>query len=285
MYKKLITVLIITVLAAVAGFGQEKLNADGNGYEMSLFYELGFVKVLSHTIQFGTTGDGATDFDYVKQGGQEILFPFQRASAVLTLGERHNLIFLYQPLTIETKINIRENIRIDETNFLAGTAMLLKYGFPFWRLSYVFDFISTEDLTIGAGLSFQLRNASIIFQSLDGEQMTVNQNLGPVPILKVWARYDLENGMFFGTEIDGFYASSSFFNGADFEFVGSILDASARVGFRLRENVDSFLNVRFLGGTAAGVSQYEDQYWTQGVADSTSNNLSTLSATLGFTLR
>ena len=53
----------------------------------------------------------------------------------------------------------------------------------------------------------------------------------------------------------------------------------------LRDNIDAFLNLRYLGGHAEGVSEYEDRYWTQSISGYTANYLSSLSLTLGFTIR
>ncbi|MBT3276341.1 MAG: hypothetical protein HN368_24550, partial [Spirochaetales bacterium] len=268
--KKIILISLLTILGFSGAFAQLSVNNPDNAYRLSLSYETGAVKVLSNKVQFGIDG---TYFDYVTQGGEEILFPVQRFTGNLILAERHNIIFLYQPLTVETKVKIRDDVVIDGNTFSSGDSLLVKYGFPFWRLSYLYDFIDTPQLELGAGLSFQLRNASIVFESLVTGDMTVNQNLGPVPILKAWGTYRFDSGFFAGFEVDGFYASSKFFNGSDFSFTGSILDASVRAGLELRDEVDAFLNVRFLGGSAEGTSQYDSKYWTQGVEGYTKNYL------------
>ena len=282
MKRKIFLALILTVATGISLFAQAGLNDPDNPYALELNYEAGAVKVLKNTIQIGT---GGTDFDFVTQGGEEILFPIQRFTGNLTLGDRHNIVLLYQPLEISTKVDTKSDIIIDTNTFPSGDNLLIKYGFPFWRLSYVYDFISTDNLTLGAGLSLQLRNASIVFESLTSGDLTTSQNLGPVPIIKTWGSYRFDNGLFAGFEVDGFYAKSSFFNGADFEFEGSILDASVRVGLELREETDAYLNVRFLGGSAAGTSEYVDRYWTESVSSYTTNYLSSLSLSLGFTLR
>jgi len=274
--------LILTMATGMSLFAQAGLNDPDNPFALELNYESGAVKVLKNTIQIGTDG---TNFDFVTQGGEEILFPIQRFTGNLVLGERHNIVLLYQPLAIETKVDTKSDITIDTNTFPSGDNLVIKYGFPFWRLSYVYDFISTDNLTLGAGLSLQLRNASIVFESLSTGDITTSQNLGPVPIIKTWGSYRFDNGFFAGFEVDGFYATSALFNGADFEFEGSILDASVRVGLELRDEADAYLNVRFLGGSAAGTSEYIDRYWTESVSSYTTNYLSSLSLSLGFTLR
>ncbi len=282
---KLRSIVIIVAFFGVATVNlaaQSGLNDPANPYELELSYELGAVKVLKNTLQIGAD---STDFNFVTRGGEEILFPFQRFSGNLSLGGRHNIVLLYQPLEIVTTVAFRSAVKIDTVPFAADDNLRIKYSFPFWRLSYVYDFIDNGKLELGAGLSLQLRNASIVFESLSSGEVSTSQNLGPVPIIKARGSYRFDSGFFVGAEVDGFYASSAFFNGADFAFEGSILDASLRAGLRLRDNTDAFLNLRYLGGHAEGTSEYEDRYWTQSISDYTTNYLATLSLTLGFTLR
>jgi hypothetical protein len=106
-----------------------------------------------------------------------------------------------------------------------------------------------------------------------------------VPILKLRGGYTFPRGFFLATEVDGFYASSNFFNGADFEFEGSIVDASVRAGFAVKAYLDIFANLRLLGGTATGTSQYDKDFWTDGVLKYSDNRLATVAFTLGATLK
>lgn len=163
--------------------------------------------------------------------------------------------------------------------------MELSYGFPFYRITYGYDFFKEENIDLGIGAALQLRNASIVFKALDGSAMTVSQNLGPVPAIHLFGRYSFDGGLYLLTDITGLYASSALINGASFNFEGSILDASLRAGYTLKNNIDLFLNVRFLGGSASGVSEYPDLHWTDSTEDETANYLATTSLTFGLTIR
>ena len=289
MKKQLFVAAVVLMMSgATTLFGQSNdtsgvLTPRGAGYQLSLEYELGFAKVLANTIQIGQSG---TNFNYVSQGGEEILFPFSRYQAELTLGKRNHVIFLYQPLLLSTQSRVPagSSVTIDDVTFGSGTNLDSTYSFPFWRLSYLYDVVSNQRFVLGLGASLQLRNASIRFANTDGSQLTVSQNLGPVPVLKVRARYDLPSGIFFEGVADGFYASSAFFNGASFSFTGSILDTSLRTGVKLQRGAEAFINVRFLGGTATGNSQYAGTYWSDARSTYTDNRLATLELTLGATI-
>ena len=286
--KRIYTLFLAVLFAAipVSGFTIESFNKDDAFLKIVPNAELGFTKVLYHTLQLGADG---YVFDYVNNGGQEILFLFQRYSIDATMADRHTVTLLFQPLTLETQTrvpaDVSAGIQIDDVVFPAGTALDLKYGFDFWRLSYLFSFIKTERFDVGAGLSLQLRNASIVFENIDGSGRTVNQNLGPVPIIKLKAQYRAPTGYFVGLEADGFYASSAIFNGADFPFAGWIYDAALRGGTEVNAATDAFLSVRVLGGGAVGTSSYETVFWTKGVEPYTSNNLTALIVSGGIRLK
>lgn len=284
--NKVVLGLLLLLIIAVSGFSLDSFNKEDAFIEVVPNAELGITKVLYHTLQFGSNG---YVFDYVNNGGQEILFLFQRYSIDTTLADRHTITLLYQPLTLETQTRVPAGLTggmlIDDTAFPAGSALDLKYGFDFWRLSYLFSFIKTDRFDVGAGLSLQLRNASIVFENIDGSGLTINQNLGPVPIIKLKAEYRAPTGYFVGLEADGFYASSAFFNGADFEFTGWIYDAALRAGFEVNPATDTFLSLRLLGGGATGTSDYDTPFWTQGVEGYTNNNLVALIISGGLRLK
>jgi len=256
------------------------LAAQENPVAVRAEAESGALQVFYHTYRVGESG---TVFDFVKNGGQEILFPFQRFTAVIDVLDRHEIRLLYQPLELATRITAREPFTIDTVDFVAGESVDVVYGFPFYRFTYLYDFIE-GGAALSAGAALQFRNASISFSGSDGSKRAVSQNLGLVPALAIAGRLPLGDRFFVALDATGIFASSAFFNGADFEFEGSILDASIRAGARLGEKLEAYLNYRFVGGSAAGVSRYPSLYWTQSTEKSTANYLATTSLTVGATL-
>lgn len=242
-------------------------------------FEMGFLAVLDHQIQFG---ENTTYFSYNQDGGQDILFPITRFSLDFTLSPRHTLIFLYQPLELVTREILQETITIDEVTFNNGTAMEYRYSFPFYRVSYLYDLIEEDQDEVAIGLSLQIRNTTIEFLNLDGTQFVRNSNIGPVPILKFRGRHDNDDGSWYGAEVDGFYAPISYLNGSDNEVVGAIVDASLRYGWKLMPAGEAFFNLRYLGGGAVGTSDNES-----GASDGYTKNwlhFLTMSVGLNYTL-
>lgn len=254
------------------------LNDPARPWAIRASAELGMLAVVSHTIQY--SADGSV-FDFVREGGQSGLFPFARLSAELELYWRHSIIFLYQPLTVATQAVLQRDISVDKLIFPAGTPLDLRYGFDFYRLDYQFDFFRSPKYELAIGLGLQLRNARISFTSADGLLRRTNDNLGPVPILRVRGRYTFANGVWLGLEADGFYANIPIANGGTSNVEGAIFDTSLRAGLTVTPFMEAFVNLRYLGGWANGTSANPS-----GPGDGfTANYLHTIALSLGVGLR
>jgi hypothetical protein len=247
--------LLIPLLAVIGNPAMGSwLNNSGNNYEVRLGAEMGLLGVLRHSIQFGPDPYG-TRFDYVREGSQNILFPFQRMSAELHLKPRHTIVLLYQPIDLRTEARLQNDLVVDSTVFPAGTAMNFRYGFDFYRATYQYDFWPESDRELAVGLSLQIRDAAISFVSKDGNLARAYNDIGPVPVLRFRGRLPVNRSSWVGTEIDGFYAEGKFVTGStnvESSFRGAILDASLRYGLSLNESVDGFINARYVGGGATG---------------------------------
>lgn len=216
--------------------------------------ELGGLSPLYHRLQFGRDG---TYFDYVKQGGQDVIFPFARVSMDLGLS-RHHVVFLYQPLELNTQVVLTQPLTVDGLTLPAETPVDLRYGFPFYRVSYLYDVSSRPGLSVQLGGSLQIRDATITFTAADGQSRRTNRDVGPVPAFKARLVYTGQRRWFAGFEIDGFYAPVKYLNGGKSDVTGAIVDASVRAGYNFSDRAGAFMNVRWLGGGAEGTSEPED---------------------------
>ncbi len=242
--------------------------------------EQGTIALVHHTYQNGT---GGTDFDFIKQGGQNNLYPFSRYTVGATIEENHRLWFTYQPLELKTAVEFVNEVKIGNETFEANTPMELTYSFPFYRMTYTYDLLGKYDNAyLGVGLALQIRNASILFKEVKGVDMYVSQNVGLVPALAIYSEYVFPFGLTLSADIAGSYASSAIINGADFEFEGSILDASLRMSYLVKEGYSLFANARFFGGTANGTSENVGDTWTDNVLPYTKNNIASLTFSAGL---
>lgn len=208
----------------------------------------------SYQIQFGKNG---TNFNYVKNGAQDVLFSVARFSVEMDIGKKNTFILLYQPITLETQDLLKSGVTVDNYTFQDSTGLKCLYSFPFYRLSYLRELLADNTCgKLAIGLSLQIRDATISFESVDGSGYRTNRDVGLVPALKVRGTINLTDKYFIGLEADGIYAPVSYLNGSDNEVVGAILDASIRAGAKVKSNM-VFVNARYLGGGATGTSTKE----------------------------
>lgn len=275
--KQIILFFIFTMLSAVT-FAQQNVESPTSSqpnFKFRAVAELGFLGVFSHNIQFSKSG---TDFDYKNEGGQDVLFPVSRLSLEFDFKKRNTLVLLYQPLRLESQVLLESDLIVDELTFPASSNVKVLYDFPFYRISYLRELLPNNlKFKLGIGASLQIRNATISFESGDGKLYRTNRDVGPVPILKLKGKAQLSKHVYAELEADGFYAPVSYINGDDNEVIGAILDASFRIGLNVIDPVDTFINLRYLGGGSVGVGDIE------GPGDGyTKNWLHFLTVTAGF---
>jgi hypothetical protein len=279
-------ILFCSALSPLAA--QDKGTGEAPFIQVIPRFEYGWVGVLDHHYR---SGAGGTDFNFVTMGGQDTLFPYQRYSAEVVLGGQNRVTFLYQPLTLNTRTVAGRNgttqpVVIDDATFIDGTPIDITYGFDFWRVSWLYDFARSSKSILGAGVSLQIRNASIVFTSADSapNHRAVQQNIGLVPILKARAAHWFTPRFGLDFEADGFYASSAIFNGSGNPFEGWIWDAALSAKTRFTANTSAFLTVRSIGGGASGSNAYSYKSATTSVNPETYNALATIAVTLGVSV-
>lgn len=260
MNKKTLVIvpLLAVLLTSILFFGTVTAQNENSKYQFRGVAEVGFTSVLAHHIQLGNSG---TYFDYVKEGGQDVLFPTFRFSLEMDVNKKNTFIILYQPLRIETQAVLQNNTIFNGVLFPANTGVKALYNFPFYRFSYLRELTSNnEKFKFALGLSLQIRNATISFESNDGILYTDNRGTGPVPALKIRTKYNFTPKFYTELEADGIYAPVSYLNGSDNEIVGAILDASLRFGAEMTDFSNIFLNFRYLGGGATGTDTGADVF-------------------------
>jgi hypothetical protein len=229
--RKHIILFYLFSLSVLSAFSQKSLmetNCDTSELRFRTVAEVGFLSVLSHHIQLGQNGNY---FNYVKDGGQDVLFPTTRFSVEVDVNKRNTFILLYQPLRIETQAFLRNDVVFNDVTFRGSSGIKCLYNFPFYRFSYLRELTrNNEKFNFAIGGSLQIRNATISFESTDGEHYTDNRGIGPVPALKIRSKLKLNKCFYSEFEADGIYAPVSYLNGSDNEIVGAILDASLRFG-------------------------------------------------------
>lgn len=273
-----ISLLIITVVSASI--------FAGPSFKPFVETEQGTIGILSHTYQNGNAKGENPTFDFVKQGGQDNIYPFSRYAVGASIADSHRVWLTYQPLNLVTNVSFQSPVTIGDMTFNSasgGDSMELTYSFPFFRATYTYDLLSKFDNAyLGVGLALQIRNASIRFIPVDGSDAYVAQNVGFVPALALYSEYRFPFGLTLSADIAGSYANSSFFNGATYAFSGSILDASLRMAYDLPNGFGIFGTLRYFGGTSDGTSGKAAETWTESTERYSSNNIATMTASAGL---
>ena len=239
--------------------------------------EVGAIFVLWHRYRGGSDG---TDFNWRRDGGQASAALTWRLSAELELFRRHELVLLYQPVDLRTRATLTEDLRVNGLTFPARTPMQFRYGFDFYRLSYLYVFSADRDHELAVGLSLQLRVADIEFASLDGSLQRTSQDLGPVPLLKLRGRYTFDNDVFLGTEVDGIGIRFPSDQGSA---LGLFFDTALRVGYSPTQFLETYFNLRYFGGGARGPgSEPLSSEFGDGFND---NFIHTLTTSVGFSVK
>lgn len=281
MNRRLFTTILIITLTSLSLFA-------GPSFRPFVETEQGTIGILSHNYQNGNFKGENPTFDFIKQGGQDTLAPFSRYSVGATIADSHRVWFTYQPLNLVTNVEFTDTVTMGDVSFLGGPGaasvpMELTYSFPFYRATYTYDLLSKYDNAyLGVGIAMQIRNVSIRFKQLDGDKLYVAQNVGLVPALALYSEYRFPFGLTLSADIAGSYANSSLFNGATYDFSGSILDASLRMAYDLPDGFSVFGTLRYFGGTSDGKSGNAADSWTESRERYSSNNIATMTASAGL---
>jgi hypothetical protein len=269
-----------TALAASPDAEQPLFNPPGKPWAVRLHAEVGFLATLSHVYQVGAEGTLA---DVREDYGQNTLFPFLRFSGDLDVGrnKRHTIVLLYQPLDLRTEPTLPRDLVVGDVTFPRDTALDFRYGFDFWRVSWMMDTLKRNDQELALGLGLQIRNANLVVAAKDGSALVATRDVGPVPLLQLRGRGTVKGRFWMGGEAAGFWAPIRYLNGTGADVEGAIADVALRFGAETTRGADVFLSLRYLGGGAVGTSSSADPR-TDGF---TENWLHFLTLSVGATLR
>lgn len=278
----MLTLLLATLsLAATPDAEDSLIQKPGGSVAVRFEAEVGTVAQWYHRLQFDNDG---SDVNVPKDMGQDVLFPFTRFQVDLDLGKarRHTFSLLYQPLDFTSIAAVDRDLVVGDLTFPEGEAIRFRYGFSFYRGTWLYDLNDADDVEVAIGLGLQIRNADIGYTSLSGERSVFSRNIGPVPLLAARARTPLRGSAWFGAELQGFYAPIAYINGSDNDVIGAIADGSVKLGLSGPRGGEGFLALRIVGGGAVGTSSNPDNFSGDGY---TRNWIALGSLSIGARLR
>lgn len=126
-------------------------------------------------------GDTGTRFSFKDDLSTDPTW-FVRLRAGTILADRHTISVLVAPLTLVAKGELDRDVTFDDGTFAKGETVRGTYRFDSYRLTYRYDFVFTDPVTFGAGLTGKIRDAAI---SLDGREFAEKPNTGFVPLVNL----------------------------------------------------------------------------------------------------
>lgn len=106
---------------------------------------------------------------------------YYRLSLGYSLGEKHHLSALFSPLDMSYHGSFNRDVFFVNTLFPSETEVKAKYRFYSYRLTYRYDIVQREKLTVGLGLTAKIREARISLSTT--ELYEEKSNVGFVPII------------------------------------------------------------------------------------------------------
>lgn len=273
--------LLSAALAATPDAPDSLLQSDDSAVAIRFHADLGAVAQLYHRLQIDEAGNNVR---VPRELGQDVLYPFLRFQVDLDLGvaRRHTVALLYQPLDFQSVVAPSSDLTVGDVVFPEGRALRFRYGFPFYRATWLYDLAPSKDRETAIGAGLQIRNANIVYTALDGSASVSSRNIGPVPLLAFRARHPVKGKLWWSGEMQGFYAPISYLNGNTNDVIGAIADGSFKLGLEGPMGADVYAALRYIGGGARGTSNTPDPYTGDGY---TNNWIHFAALTLGASLR
>jgi len=179
--------------------------------------------------------------------------PAVRATLTWELTSRQSLRLLAAPLRLETRFTPQSPVAFQDLVFPAGDTVDATYVFNSYRLSWYWRFREGERWSFRLGATLKLRDAEIGLAGTPGR--SVKEDLGVVPLLYVYARYQASERVALELEADALAAPQ-----------GRAEDVSLKGVIRLSDRVDLDLGYRLLEGGADNDEVYTFAFFHYAVA-------------------
>lgn len=158
---------------------------------------------------------------------------FYRLRGGVDLG-RHHIFGLFAPLTLKADGALPADVTFLDTTFAAGTDVEGTFMFNSYRLTYGYDFLKNDRLTLAAGFTGKIRDAAVKIEGGGNEEEKTN--VGFVPLIYLKAAYTLSDAVTLLLEGDGLAApqgrAEDFFLGGFYHLNDTV---SMKAGYRVVE--------------------------------------------------
>lgn len=219
--------------------------------------EFNILKTGYNKIQ--VSGTEGTRFNIVEEGNgnfdNDASFAY-RLRLGYRFNNRHNVFGLFAPLQVSYNGSFDRTTRFYKENFLPLVDTKVNYQFNSYRLTYRYDFVVTDRVRLGAGLTGKIRDAYIEVEQ--NGQSSKKTDLGVVPLINIYAAVNATDRIGFLLEGDGLASSQ----GRAFDFELAALyniteETKLRLGYRILEggsDIDEVYNFTLINYGLIGFS-------------------------------
>jgi hypothetical protein len=183
-------------------------------------------------------GDTGTEFS-LSEDFQTDSSAFFRFRLGYQFNERHTVFAFVAPLSLNASGSVNQDIFFFEETFPANTPLNGFYRFNSYRLTYRYDFIRKEKLTLGVGFTAKIRDAAVRVEG--GGLSSEKTNVGFVPLLNFRLNWQFADK--FGLLFEGDALASP---GGE----GRAEDVLLAIQLRLNENISFRAGYRIIEGGA-----------------------------------
>jgi len=132
-------------------------------------------------------GAGGTGFSISDELDHPVQ-PYFRGRVQVDLGQRHSILALYAPLTINSQGSFDRTIVFEGQSFDANTPTDVSWKFNSYRLTYQFNIVAKDNLTLALGLTGKIRDARIALSNANAS--AEKTNVGFVPLIRFYADWN-----------------------------------------------------------------------------------------------
>jgi len=153
------------------------------------------------------------------------------------INNKHEIRFLYAPLSYDIDFTPTENIRFEDSLLLLGLNTQAFYKFNSYRLSYIYHFDQIGVAQFRVGFTVKIRDAeTTLVQGDISESFT---DLGFVPLLHLGAKFEISKKVFLDLETEGSWVPQ-----------GYAVDGRFTLGYQVNKNLAFGAGVGYLDGGA-----------------------------------
>jgi len=209
--------------------------------EFSFDFESGAVWVGKGDVRI--PNEGGTFFSLTDDLRADNPEAFFRARATWHINPRHDVSVLYAPLESQFSGSFDRPTHFAGSEFAPNVPTDAKFRFDSYRLTYRYNFVRTETVTFGMGLTAKIRDAEVSVTQRG--RTAADDNTGLVPLLNYQFSWRFAPQFSFFSEGDALGASQ-----------GYAIDATAALQWHATENLAFRLGYRILDGGADSDSVY-----------------------------